>query len=78
MPKGLNNWTFRDVEAVLKEHNFQVNHIRGSHYYYCGRIAGKLRQVCVPRHGNQLSFAPKTLKSIIAQSGLPKSLWHIN
>jgi len=75
MPNGLNNWTFKDVEAVLKENGFQVNHVKGSHYFYRASIAGKLRQVCVPRHGNKLTFSPRTLKSIVAQSGLPKTTW---
>jgi len=34
MPRGLNNWTFKKVVDVLKEHGFQYSHTHGSHFYY--------------------------------------------
>ncbi len=74
MPKGAFNWTFNDVVAVLKENGFHLNHIKGSHNFYVGYIAGKARQVCVPKHG-KVAFKPRTLKSMIEQSGLDKKTW---
>ena len=76
MPRGVFNWTFNDVVAVLKENGFYLNYTRGSHFYYVGSYEGKMRQVCVQKHGN-LSIKPKTLKGMIAQSGIPKEIWGI-
>jgi hypothetical protein len=42
--------------------------------YYAGKYAGLLRQVCVPFHGSR-SIHPRTLKSIILQSGISKEEW---
>lgn len=74
MAKGLYNWNYTDVVDVLKEHNFILNHTRGSHCYFVGHYEGKFRQVCVPYHGSQI-LKPRTLKGIILQSGIPKEIW---
>jgi len=74
MPKGVFNWTFSDVTAVLKENGFFLNHIKGSHYFYAGYKNGKARQVCVAKHG-RVAFKPRTLKGMIEQSGLDKEKW---
>ena len=74
MPRGLMNWSFRDVETLLKEHHFHLNYVKGSHYYYIGSVNKTMRQVCVPRHGN-LSIKPRTIKGIILQSGIDKKIW---
>lgn len=74
MTRGILNWTFRDVEIFLKEHNFHLNHIKGSHYFYIAHINKVMRQVCVPRHGS-LSFKPRTMKGIILQSGIDREEW---
>lgn len=74
MPNNLNNWTYQNVVNLLKEYNFRLNHIRGSHYYFTGHAGGKYRQVCVPYHGSK-AIKPRTVKGIIAQSGVDKSIW---
>jgi len=74
MPRGLFNWIAEDVVRFLKAHDFALNHVRGSHYFYTGHYGGVLRQVCVPFHGSR-SIKPKTLKGIILQSGIPKDQW---
>jgi predicted RNA binding protein YcfA (HicA-like mRNA interferase family) len=74
MPRGIMNWIYKDVAEFLKENNFILNHIRGSHHYYVGSTKGVARQVCVPYHGN-ISIKPRTLKSIISQSGIDKEDW---
>jgi len=74
MPRGANNWTYDDVVDFLKEHNFKLNHIRGSHYYYVGHTNGVYRQVCVPYH-SRVALKPRTLKGIIKQSGIFKEVW---
>lgn len=76
MPNGPFNWTFNDVVAVLKEHGFVLNHTKGSHFYYVGYPDKTMRQVCVPKHGN-LALKPRTLKGIVAQSGLPREKWNL-
>ncbi len=76
MPNGVFNWTFDDVVRVLKENGFQLNHIRGSHFYYTGIHEGVLRQVCVQKHG-KISLKPRTLKSIVTQSGLSTKIWKL-
>ena len=70
------NWTFNNVASILKENGFQLNHIRGSHFYFTGTCDGILRQVCIPKHG-KIPLKPRTLKSIIAQSGLPAKIWKL-
>lgn len=74
MSRGLNNWTFADVKRFLNEYGFQLNHVEGSHYYYVGSYEGVSRQVSVPFHGSK-SIHPKTMKSIVRQSGIPQSKW---
>ncbi|MBD3281456.1 addiction module toxin, HicA family [Candidatus Uhrbacteria bacterium] len=73
-PRGVNNWTALDVMKFLKDNNFVLSHSRGSHIYYLGKYGKETRQVCVPFHG-KASIKPRTLKSIIQQSGIPKEKW---
>ncbi len=74
MVRGIHNWTFQDVVNFLRDHNFQHNHTEGSHYYYVGNYGGMFRQVHVPFHGSR-TIKPRTLKGIIAQSGITKEKW---
>ena len=74
MPNNINNWTYKDVVTFLKEHQFVLNHTRGSHYYFVGTVDKVLRHVCVPYHGS-LSIKPRTMQSIIVQSGIEKDIW---
>ena len=74
MANNLFNWTFADVNKFLKENGFQVTHTKGSHYFYLGSVNNNLRQVCVAFHGRRI-IRPKTMKSIIDQSGISKEEW---
>lgn len=74
MPNGVMNWTFDDVVKFLKKHNFVYNYTKASHYFYIGTYDSKSRQVSVPFHGKS-AIKPRTLKSIIAQSGISKEEW---
>lgn len=74
MPRHIFNWTFYDVVRVLKDHRFFLNHTEGSHHFYTGYYGRQFRQVCVPFHGAR-TLNPKTMKGIIAQSGIPKEKW---
>jgi len=74
MPKGVHNWTFVEVVRFLKSFGFQHSYTKGSHYFYIGTYNKKLRQVTIPFHGAK-AISPKTMKGIIAQSGIPKEGW---
>jgi len=74
MPRGIFNWTFDDAVDFLKQHGFRHNHTEGSHFYYVGQYGGQVRQVSIPFHGN-IPLKPRTLKGIIAQSGISKEKW---
>lgn len=76
MPNGVFNWTFDEVVTLLKENGFHLNHQKGSHLFYTSFHDGKLWQVCVPKHG-RTAIKPRTLKGIITQSGLSKTIWGI-
>ncbi len=74
MPRGFYNWTAEDIVRFLRAHGFVLNHTKGSHYYYVGRVDGILRQVCVPFHGSR-TIKPRTLKGAIKQSGISREKW---
>ncbi len=76
MPRHYNNWKYRDVERVLKQYSFRLIHARGSHYYFIGVVRDVAHQVCVPYHGS-VAIKPKTMKSIVLQSGLSEKEWGI-
>ncbi len=74
MPRGVFNWTFKDVTNFLRDHNFEITHVEESHYFYRGFTGGAPRIVQVPFHGAK-SLKPRTLQSIIRQSGIDKKKW---
>ena len=74
MPRNIFNWTFDEVTAFLKAHGFVLNYTNASHYYYRGHRDGHLRNVCVPYHGSK-AIKPRTFKSIMLQSGIPREEW---
>lgn len=74
MPRGLNNWSFSDVKHFLVQHGFYLNHVEGSHYFYIGSYEGAIHQVTVHFHGAK-AIHPKTMKSIVRQSGIPQDEW---
>lgn len=72
MPKGLNNWSFRQVVTFLKNFHFQETHSRGDHFYFCGIYNGIPRMVTVPK---KKILKTGTMKGIVTQSGIPESIW---
>ena len=74
MTKGVFNWTFNDVVKFLKSNGFRHIGTTASHYHYTAVIGGMTRLVQVPFHG-QTAIKPRTLKSIVAQSGIPMKEW---
>lgn len=73
-PRGLFNWTAEEVIRFLKDHGFVHSHTQGSHFYYFGNYGSQPRQVSIPFHGSR-ALKPRTLKSIMLQSGIPKEKW---
>jgi len=74
MPRGKSNWTFKDVEKFLRNKGFVLHHVRGSHHYFRGFQDGEIKMTHVQYHGSS-SIHPKTLGSIIKQSGIPEEEW---
>ncbi|MEK6301141.1 MAG: type II toxin-antitoxin system HicA family toxin [Acidobacteriota bacterium] len=62
----------REVCAILTRNGFVEVRQRGSHVVMQKRTEGSTITVPVPRHA---SLKPGTLKSIIRQSELPRSLF---
>ena len=74
MPRGISNWTFRDIQTFLLDHGFLPHHVRGSHYYFKKYASGRLYMTHVQHHGSK-SIPPGTLNAIIRQSGIQKKEW---
>ncbi len=74
MPKGLKNWTYRDVRKFLTQKSFYLSDQKsGSHEYWIS--ADKKYVVNVNRITGQKSYPPKTLATMISQSGIDKKEW---
>lgn len=74
MPRNLKNWTYKDVEHILKSNFFELINIEGSHHYFKGEVSGKERLTWIPFHSNK-SIDILTLKCAIHKSGMPEDYW---
>lgn len=73
MPRGLNNWTYRDVVAFLKEKGFNFYTEReGSHEAWINHSTECVVEINF--HARK-SFPPRTLETMIRQSGVSKREW---
>jgi len=73
MPRGLRNWTYRDVTAFLKEKGFSFYENRkGSHEAWINKDINKVVEIDFHR---EKSFPPRTLETMIRQSGILKRDW---
>lgn len=70
MPNRYFNWHFEEVVSFLKKEGFVHLRTNGSHhnYYKSGRM------VTIQFHAGRV-IKPRTIKSIILQSGIPKEKW---
>jgi predicted RNA binding protein YcfA (HicA-like mRNA interferase family) len=66
---------FRDFIAIIERHGFELKRTTGSHPQYEGVIDGRIELVTVAAHRMSDDILPKTLASMIRQSGLPKSVF---
>ena len=69
---GLN---FREFIEILKAHGFELARQESSHRRYKGSIGCETKYVTVAYHSISDDILPKTLASMIRQSGLPKRLF---
>lgn len=65
--------TSRDVEMILSRHGFTRDRTSGSHQQFVGFVRNEKRRVTVI--ARQKRFAPKTLATMIRQSGLSENEW---
>ena len=69
----LKNWSFRYLVKFLRAYGFKRGHIEGSHYFYNGRIRGKVRVVQVINSKKERnSQSDNTMKFAIKHSQIPK------
>ena len=66
---------FRDFIRVLEQHGFVLDRQRSSHRIYKGKVRGRTHIVTVAYHRESDDILPKTLASMIRQSGLDKRLF---
>ena len=72
MPRGLNNWTYKDVCAFLKEHGFSFStYLGGSHESWLNTETVAVVEV----NRTKSSYPPRTLETMIRQSKLGKDVW---
>ena len=74
-PLGIWLMKYRDVERLLLDNGFVPIRQHGSHRHLQGFVDGKRRIVTLAHHSRNEDVLPKTLASIIRQSGLPKRLF---
>ncbi|MCH7677485.1 type II toxin-antitoxin system HicA family toxin [candidate division KSB1 bacterium] len=62
-----------EVQRILKRNGFKLTRTKGSHQQFQGVIEGRKKRVTVI--ANQKRFNPKTIASMIRQSGLSEDDW---
>lgn len=74
MPRGISNWTYKDVVAFLKDHGFSFyKTLLGSHEQWLSENGKYIVDVNFIQ-GNE-SYPERTLESMIRDSGLAKKAW---
>lgn len=73
MHRELQKLTSREVERILHSYAFVLDRVSGSHQQFVGFVRDRKHTVTVVK--NQKRFAPKTLASMIRQSGLTEQEW---
>ena len=71
MPRGLFNWSERNVTDFLKENGFIFCEFRkGSHYAYINKEKNRIVEI-----SKSDGYPPRTLETMIRQSGIDKNTW---
>jgi predicted RNA binding protein YcfA (HicA-like mRNA interferase family) len=69
----LKNWSFKCFVKFLKDYEFELGHVQGSHYFYNGRIEGQARSVkAIHSKKEKESQSNKTMEIAVRNSGIPK------
>ncbi len=73
MPRGLSNWTYKNVVNFITERGFVFyKQIGGSHEYWINELTGCV--IDINFHGGK-SFPERTLETMIRQSKIDKKEW---
>jgi len=75
MARGIRGWQFKDVVGFLKAHNFYQSHTKGSHYFFVKISKEKEYVVEVNFLTGGKTYPPLTMKTMIANSGIPEKEW---
>ena len=76
MPRGLDNWSYRDLIDFLKENGFSFYKERGgSHSAWIKKGVGNYPDRIVEVNLTHKSYAISTLKIMIRQSGIDQKEW---
>jgi len=74
MPKGLSNWSYKNIIEFLTENGFEFHEERkGSHEAWINPNTQKI--VEINYHGKNGTYSERTLETMIRQSGLDKKVW---
>ena len=69
----MKNWTFKNICDFLKDYGFKLDHIKGSHYFYYGRIRGEDVTVqAISNSHERTCQSDKTLHIIVKHSHIQK------
>ncbi|MDP3795098.1 MAG: type II toxin-antitoxin system HicA family toxin [bacterium] len=73
MPRGLNNWTYRDVANFLKKHGFHLaDQLPGSHEAWLNEETKAI--ININKHAGR-TFPPRTMDTMVRQSNIDKKIW---
>jgi len=76
MTRNIHNWTYRDVTQFLKEHGFAFyKPHKGSHQLWIKYGDDATPDRIVEVNYTTGSYPPKTLKTMIKQSGISQAEW---
>ncbi len=73
MDKRLLALTSKKTETILKQMGFRRSRQKGGHIQFVGYLKGIKRRVTLI--SGQKGFAPRTMKSMIEQTGLTEKEW---
>jgi predicted RNA binding protein YcfA (HicA-like mRNA interferase family) len=76
MTRRLRNWTYREITAFLKENGFRFfEPLRGSHERWIRQGENREADKIVEVNFTRSTYPPKTLKTMIRQSGIAEKEW---
>ncbi len=74
MPRGLDNWTYRDIADFLRDHGFSFHEERkGSHEAWINAETNAIVELNF--HGNNHAYPIRTIETMIRQSKIEKKRW---